>query len=107
MKAREYLEKHIDKIKKENEDDVATYALSIRILDEFHHEMVEITQKRGIKTIGEMLDVIDSQNQKWNALERRIEQSGFAPVLKKNGFRDAMLKMIQEESEAQQAAREG
>lgn len=106
MKAKEYLDKYIDEIRATESNIDELRKVVNRIYVDFQKEAAEIIDKRGIKTLKAAMAVIEEQNKKWNALERRIEQAGIPPVLRKNGFIHAKLKQLEIESKEAKAAAE-
>ena len=102
MKAKEYLDKYIDEIKANQDDDTALFGIVQRIYVDFQLEASSIIEKREIEKLPSAMAVINEQNKKWNALERRIEQLGIKPVLKKNGFLLAKLKQLEEDAKNMQ-----
>ena len=103
MKAKEYLDKYIDKIRACEGNDEELFKLVGNIYMDFQVEAAEIIEKRSIVKLPAAMGVIEEQNKKWNALERRIEQLGIKPVLKKNGFLHAKLRQLEEDEKRRQA----
>lgn len=106
MKAKEYFDKYIDEIRASEGDDKAIFTIVQRIFIDFQREASEIIDKRCIAKLPAAMGVIEEQNKKWNALERRIEQAGIKPVLKKNGFLHAKLKQLEEDAKRVQSEKQ-
>ena len=98
MKAKDYFDKYFDEVRAVEGNDSELYKVVNRIFIEFQKEAAEIIDSRGVKSVVSAMSVIEQQNKKWNALERRFEQAGFRPVLKKNGFLHAKLRQLEQES---------
>jgi len=98
MKAKDYFNKYIDEVRANENNDGTLYTVINRIFIEFQREAAEIMDRRGVQSVVGAMAVIEEQNKKWNALERRFEQAGFRPVLKKNGFLHAKLRQLEQES---------
>lgn len=104
MKAKEYLDKYIDEIRACDGNDEELFKVVSKIFVDFQREATEIIEKRKAVRLSAAMGVIEEQNKKWNALERRIEQLGIRPVLKKNGFLHAKLKQLEEDEKRRRAA---
>lgn len=104
MKAKEYLDKYIDEIRMYQDNDKMLFSVVGRIFVDFQREATEIMEQRKVLKLPAAMGVIEEQNKKWNALERRIEQLGIRPVLKKNGFLLAKLKQLEEDKQRMQNA---
>lgn len=94
MKAKEYFEKYEEKIRTAASDDRALYLISRSMLLEFREELRGMIEKRGITTNDGAVGAILEMNTKWNALGRRIEEKIGIPMLKKNGFRNVMVRQL-------------
>lgn len=104
MKAKEYLDKYIDEIRMYQDNDEMLFSVVGRIFVDFQREATEIMEQRKVLKLPAAMGVIEEQNKKWNALERRIEQLGIKPVLKKNGFLFAKLRQLEEDEKRRKAA---
>ena len=94
MKAKEYFDKYEEKIRAAASDDRALYFISKSLLIEFHNELSDMIKKRGITTDDGAVGAILEMNTKWNALGRRIEEKIGIPMLKRNGFRNIMVRQL-------------